>query len=81
MILGVTWILLFTFNSIFPRISWNYATTYEIDEIFKSLKAKNSYEYSHKNYKIKHPFYHFPLNLDLLQIPFFRSIPWKTNML
>jgi len=65
MILGVTWILPFTwvttFNSTFPRINWNYVTTYEIAKIFKSVKANNSYGYSHKNSKIKHPFYHFPL--------------------
>jgi hypothetical protein len=33
------------FNTKFPRINWNYATTYEIDNIIKSLKTKNSYEY------------------------------------
>ena len=30
------------FNSTFPIIKWNYATTYEIDKIIKSLKTKNS---------------------------------------
>jgi hypothetical protein len=57
MILGVTRIQPFTFNTIFTRINWNYPTTYEIDKIFNSLKAKNSYGYSHKNSKIKHPFF------------------------
>jgi len=32
------------FNTKFPRINWNYVTTYEIDTIIKSLKT-NSYEY------------------------------------
>jgi len=31
------------FNSKFPRINWNDATTYEIDKIIKSLKTKTSY--------------------------------------
>jgi len=35
--------LINNFNSTFPRINWNYATIYEIDNIIKSLKAKNSY--------------------------------------
>ena len=35
--------LINNFNSTFPRTNWNYATTYEIYEIIKSLKAKNSY--------------------------------------
>ena len=33
------------FNSTFPRINWNYATSYKIDMIIKSLKTKNSYGY------------------------------------
>jgi len=30
------------FKSTFPRINWNFATTYEIVKIIKSLKTKNS---------------------------------------
>jgi hypothetical protein len=37
--------LIYTFNNTFPRINWNYATTYEIDNIIKPLKTKNSYGY------------------------------------
>jgi len=33
--------LINNFNSIFPRIIWNYATIYEVDKIIKCLKAKN----------------------------------------
>jgi len=52
------------FYSTFPRINWNYAKTYEIDTIIKSLKTKNSYGYdeiSTKILKISAPFIIFPL--------------------
>jgi hypothetical protein len=60
--------LITNFNNTFSRITWKYATTYEINKIIKSLKTKNSYGYdemTHKNVKIKCPFYHSPLNLYL----------------
>jgi len=56
------------FNSTFPRISCNSATTYEIDKIIKSLKNKISVvimKFSPKNPNIKCPSYRFPLSLDL----------------
>jgi len=33
------------FNSIFSRINWKHATTYEINKIIKSLKTKYSEGY------------------------------------
>jgi len=44
--------LINNFNSTFPRINWNYATTYETGTIIKSLKAKNSYGYDEIPIKI-----------------------------
>jgi hypothetical protein len=44
--------LIYHFKSTFPRIIWNYATTYEIDNIIKSLKTKNSYGYDEIPIKI-----------------------------
>jgi len=62
------WILPITlinnFNSKFPRTDWNYATTYEIDKIIKSLKTKNSYGYDEipiKILKLSAPFIISPL--------------------
>ena len=40
------------FNSKFPRINWNNATTYEINKIIKSLKTKTSYGYDETTIKI-----------------------------
>ena len=52
------------FNSTFSRISWKYATTYEINKIIKSLKTKISYrndEISIKIPKLSAPFIIYPL--------------------
>ena len=40
------------FNRTFPRINWNYATTYEIVKIIKSLKTENSCGYDEISIKI-----------------------------
>jgi hypothetical protein len=37
--------LITKFNNTFSRINWNHATTYEINEILKSLKTENLYGY------------------------------------
>jgi len=62
------WILPITlinnFSSTFPRNDWNYATTYEIDKIIRSLKTKNSYGYDEiptRILKLSAPFIIFPL--------------------
>jgi len=44
--------LIYNFNSTFPGINWNYATPYEIDNLSKSLKTKNSYGYDEIPIKI-----------------------------
>ena len=47
-----------------PRINWNYATTYEIYKIIKSLKTKTSYGYDEtpiKTLKLSTPFIISPL--------------------
>jgi len=50
------------FNSTFPRTNWNYATTYEIVKIIKSLKTKNSGGYDE-----------IPIKILKLNIPFIIS--------
>jgi len=52
------------FNSKFPRINWNYATTYEINKITKYLKTKSSHGYDKtptKMIKLSTPFIISPL--------------------
>jgi hypothetical protein len=39
-------------NSTFPKITWKYTTTYEVDKIGKSLKTKKSYGYDEIPIKI-----------------------------
>jgi hypothetical protein len=34
------------YNKPFPKINWQYASTYEIDKIIKSLKSKNTSRYN-----------------------------------
>lgn len=50
------------FNSTFPRIDWNYATTYEVYKIIEFLKTKNSYVYDE-----------IPMQILKLSVPFISS--------
>jgi hypothetical protein len=52
------------YNKPFPKINWQYASTYEIDKIIKSLKSKNTSGYdeiSNRIIKITSPFIISPL--------------------
>jgi len=40
------------FNNTFLSINWKYATIYDINEIIKSLRTKNSYGYDETPIKI-----------------------------
>jgi hypothetical protein len=56
-----------TFNILYPSMEWNCTTTYEIGQIIKSLKTKNSYGYDEISRKIpqKLPFHKFSNKLHM----------------
>jgi hypothetical protein len=52
------------YKKLFAKINWQYASTYEIDKIIKSLKSKNTYGYdeiSNRIIKLSSPYIISPL--------------------